>query len=143
MNWYRKAADQGYADAQHNLGVMYLNGDGVPKDSAEAVKWFRKAAEQGLADSQYNLGGLYANGNGVPRDEIEGLAWFNIAAASGYEISIQNRNSMEIRLGRDATLAAQQRSREILEGIGTAIPAQNALQRSRVTTFRPLPDDEG
>jgi TPR repeat protein len=35
---------------------MYLNGKGVPKDDAEAVKWFRKAAEQGYADAQYDLG---------------------------------------------------------------------------------------
>ena len=35
------------ARAQFNLGVMYANGDGVPKDAAEAVKWYRKAADQG------------------------------------------------------------------------------------------------
>ena len=50
VKWYRKAADQGYAKAQSNLGVMYDNGEGVPENDAEAVKWYRKAADQGYAD---------------------------------------------------------------------------------------------
>jgi TPR repeat protein len=46
VNWYRKAAAQGIAAAQNNLGVCYEKGLGVPKNQAEADKWFRKAAEQ-------------------------------------------------------------------------------------------------
>ena len=46
---YRKAAEQGDAAAQYNLGVIYYNGEGVTQDYAEAVKWYRKAAEQGYA----------------------------------------------------------------------------------------------
>jgi TPR repeat protein len=42
----RKAANQGYANAQHNLGVMYRDGQGVLQNYVEAVKWFRKAADQ-------------------------------------------------------------------------------------------------
>jgi TPR repeat protein len=29
-SWYRKAAEQGIANAQFNLGIMYDNGEGVP-----------------------------------------------------------------------------------------------------------------
>ena len=47
MKWYRKAAEQGLAEAQYNLGQVYTKGDGVAKDMIEAVKWYRKAAEQG------------------------------------------------------------------------------------------------
>jgi TPR repeat protein len=47
VKWFRKAAEQGYATAQFNLGVCYYNGDGVPKNKTEAVKWFKKAAQQG------------------------------------------------------------------------------------------------
>jgi hypothetical protein len=63
---WRQAAEQGYAEAQYNLGVMYANGEGVPEDDTEAVKWYRKAAEQGLAKAQYNLGGRYDFGNAPP-----------------------------------------------------------------------------
>ncbi len=34
MRWYRLAADQGYASAQFNLGVMYATGEGFPQDDA-------------------------------------------------------------------------------------------------------------
>ncbi len=52
----RARADQGVADAQSNLGVMYDNGEGVPQDHAEAVRWYRLAADQGLALAQFSLG---------------------------------------------------------------------------------------
>ena len=45
----RARAEEGDADAQVNLGLMYANGEGVPQDDAEAVAWTRKAAEPGRA----------------------------------------------------------------------------------------------
>ena len=53
---WRPLADQGYANAQYNLGIMYANGSGVPEDDVKAVKWFRLADEQGLDLAQNNLG---------------------------------------------------------------------------------------
>ena len=44
---FRKAAEQGYAAAQYNLGLMYEYGQGVPQDYREALVWYRKAADQG------------------------------------------------------------------------------------------------
>jgi hypothetical protein len=120
MKWYRRAADQGLASAQYDLGVMFANGDGVPKDSAEAVKWYRKAATQGIAPAQYSLGIMFANGDGVPIDEIEGLAWTNIAAASGFQGAIGNKKVLENRLSPEATLAAQRRSEEIVRELETS-----------------------
>ncbi len=55
FNWYRKAAEQGDAAAQYNLGLCYCNGWGVSKDMTEAVEWYRKAAEQGNAPAQEKL----------------------------------------------------------------------------------------
>jgi TPR repeat protein len=62
VKWYRKAAEQGYAIAEDNLGWMYQNGRGVVQDDAEAIKWYRKAAEQGYAIAEDNLGWMYQNG---------------------------------------------------------------------------------
>ena len=50
VKWFRKAAEQGDATAQFNLGIMYYNGQGVTQDDSEAVRWLRKAAEQGDAN---------------------------------------------------------------------------------------------
>ena len=48
VKWYRKAAEQGDAEAQYNLGVMYDKGEGVPKNNVEAYKWFNLAAARWL-----------------------------------------------------------------------------------------------
>ena len=69
VRWYRKAAEQGLAFAQNNLGNCYTTGTGVVKDEAEAAKWYRKAAEQGFAGAEIELGDCYANGSGVAKDE--------------------------------------------------------------------------
>ena len=44
------AAEQGHAEAQYNLGVMYDHGHGVDVNYKKAIEWFEKAAEQGHAD---------------------------------------------------------------------------------------------
>jgi uncharacterized protein len=48
-------ADQGDATAQYILGRMYLDGNGVSQNYAEAVKWFRLSADRGDADAQKPL----------------------------------------------------------------------------------------
>jgi len=41
VKWYRKAAEQGHAEAQYKLGLSYRYGVGVPEDAAESARWFR------------------------------------------------------------------------------------------------------
>ena len=45
--WYRKAADQGDADAQYNLGIRYADGKGISQDYIEAHMWFSLATVGG------------------------------------------------------------------------------------------------
>ena len=52
VKWYRKAADQGLAEAQFDLGLIYQKGQSVAQDYGEAVMWYRKAAAQGDAKAQ-------------------------------------------------------------------------------------------
>ena len=79
-----QAAEQGYAKAQFNLGLMYYNGQGVRQDYTQAVQWYRKAAEQGDAEAQYNLGVMYYDGQGVRKDYVEAVKWYRKAAEQGY-----------------------------------------------------------
>ena len=79
----RPLAEQGNANAQFNLGLLYYNGWGVPQVYAKAVKWFRKAAEQGKAKAQSYLGLMYYDGWGVPQDYAEAVKWFRKAAEQG------------------------------------------------------------
>ncbi len=66
--WYRKAANQGHAEAQHILGMMHAEGQGLTQNYGAAVKWYRKAADQGYAEAQTSLGVMYEKGRGVTQD---------------------------------------------------------------------------
>lgn len=83
VHWYREAARQGYAPAQHNLAVCYATGFGVSQDDQLAARWYRKAAQQGHAASQGNLGVCYAQGVGVPVDASLAVFWSSKAGAQG------------------------------------------------------------
>ena len=83
--WYRKAAEQGYADAQYMLGIFYFNGLGVPEDVVKAVEWYRKAAEQGHPGAQLYLGWCYEDGTGVNKDLETAIKWYCKAAEQGNE----------------------------------------------------------
>ncbi|MDP7628350.1 MAG: SEL1-like repeat protein [SAR202 cluster bacterium] len=48
------AAEQGYAFAQYNLGLMYANGRGVPQNNVRAYVWWSVAAAQGHEDARGN-----------------------------------------------------------------------------------------
>ena len=47
VKWYRMAAEQGFADAQLNLGVMYYLGTGIPANNVIAYMWLSLAKAQG------------------------------------------------------------------------------------------------
>ena len=52
VEWYRKAAEQGYANAQFNLGGMYENGRGVDINFSTVLQWYHKAVEEEHDDAQ-------------------------------------------------------------------------------------------
>jgi uncharacterized protein len=80
---WKPLAEQGYAGAQSNLGLMYDKGQGVPQDYKEAVRLYRLSAEQGDAFGQYNLGIMYSNGEGVPQDYKEAVRLYRLSAEQG------------------------------------------------------------
>jgi uncharacterized protein len=76
-------AQQGDAEAQLYLGMLYQEGNGIPQDYAEAAKWYRRAAEQGKVLAQWALAALYNDGHGVPQDYTEAANWYRKAADQG------------------------------------------------------------
>ena len=97
---WRPLAEAGDASAQTNLGFMYENGLGVPKDDAEAVRLYRLAADQGDAYAQSNLGNMYRQGEGVPKDDAEAVRLYRLAADQGYANAQTNLGAMyELGLG--------------------------------------------
>ena len=106
---FRKAADQGDAKAQYNLGMAYDTGQGVDQDYTLAAQWYRKAALQGLPQAQNNLGILYKQGQGVTHDYGQAVDWFLKAADQGFpqaqhNLGLAYRDGQGVK--KDATQAA-------------------------------------
>lgn len=135
----RPLAEQGNAEAQLNLGVMYAMGRGVPQDYQEAARWHRRAAEQGYAKAQRHLGLLYHKGIGVPQDYTEALRWYRLAAEQGRDAAlsltgVQHDNGQ--RAPQDYVLAyifvaAQKESRIIPDSYLEDIPSKFSFVRVR------------
>jgi hypothetical protein len=122
IRWYRKAAEQGYSEAQFRLGVRYLIGKKiVAKDYSKAFKWFRKAAEQGHARAQGKLGDMYDQGKSVRKDRDKAISWWKKAALQGNKFAID----------RLAGLGLSSSSTENLE---TAANSANSTARPEIPT---------
>ncbi|OZB40952.1 MAG: hypothetical protein B7X48_02570 [Acidiphilium sp. 34-60-192] len=87
-DWSRAArAWHGYPGnkiAQTNLGLLYLDGDGVAPQSTIAARWYRRAAVQGDAQAQNNLGTLYEQGIGLRQNDRAAVHWYRLAAIQGF-----------------------------------------------------------
>jgi uncharacterized protein len=111
--WTRKAADQGNAGAEFNLGLAYMKGQGVPQDYVKAVYWYQMAADQGNAGAEFNLGLAYMNGQDVPQDYAEAYKWVELAKAASksgdqvYEIASQKMTTLEARMTPEQIARAQ------------------------------------
>jgi uncharacterized protein len=66
----------GDADAQYELGRLYL--DGTPSDPHEAARWFQLAANKGQCRAEVVLGDILFKGQFVPRQAARGLMWLTL-----------------------------------------------------------------
>ena len=83
VRWYRLAAEQGLASAQHNLGVMYDNGQGVPKTMPRLSNGTGAPPNKGKKPRRNCLGRMNYNGEGVPKNNAEAVKWFRLSAEQG------------------------------------------------------------
>ncbi|WP_218241831.1 tetratricopeptide repeat protein [Comamonas fluminis] len=72
--------------AAYDLGLRYLRGDGVERNSYQAIEWMRKAGNAGHGPAQFALGRIYLLGfEEMGADPAEAEAWLSRAAAKGYK----------------------------------------------------------
>lgn len=94
----RPLAESGDADAQYNVGWMYLNGYGLQVNDSLALDWWKKASEQGHSDASFSIGMLYSLGEGkVPKDEQLAIDYYLLAMEAGQEDAITILQSMMMR----------------------------------------------
>ena len=106
----RKAAAQGVASAQFEVGARFAKGDVTDQNLEAAARWYQRAASQGFAMAQYRLATLYERGLGVEADLARAQVWYGRAARQGNLKAMHNLAVLSIGgQGRtaDYTVAAQ------------------------------------
>jgi TPR repeat protein len=97
-----KDANSGNALAEHELGIRYILGQGLPADTDKAAYWIHKAAEQNLPGACFNYGILVNNGWGVNWNPFEAYKYFYIAAQNNmpqaeYIIGISYTDNLTVK----------------------------------------------
>ncbi len=133
----RPLAEDGDADAQYNIGWMYLNGYGLRVNDNLALEWWKKASDQGHSDASFSIGMLYSLGEGeVSKDSDEAINYYLIAADDGHEDAIAILKSMMLRnddFVRDR-LHSIINNRESLFGIERQVKAKKLNARKGPST---------
>jgi uncharacterized protein len=94
----RPLAEKGDADAQYNIGWMYMNGYGLRVNDSLALEWWQKAADQGHSDASFSIGMLYSLGDGeIAKDSDAAIDYYLVAAIDGHEDAIAILKSMMLR----------------------------------------------
>ena len=97
----RPLAESGDAEAQYNIGWMYLNGYGLRVNDTLALEWWQKASQQGHIDASFSIGMLYSLGEGkVAKNLNNAIDYYLLAAQSGHEDAITLVQSMMMRNDR-------------------------------------------
>ena len=83
FHWLSKAAEQGSADAEYFIAMMYDNGEGLEKSPEEAVRWYLKSSEHGQRAAQATIGKKYLGGVDVPEDDDLARKWLSLSFEQG------------------------------------------------------------
>ena len=75
-----QAATLGHPEAEFDVGLMYLSGDGIAKDAPQALVWLLKAGNHDVIDAQYNAALMYLTGDGIDTDTEQAFVWMTKAA---------------------------------------------------------------
>ena len=81
--WEEQAANAGLDTAAYNLGTLYFNGEGFPKDYVTAHHWFMQSADRGNMYAEFQLAMTYNTGQGVQKDPAKEIYWYEKAARQG------------------------------------------------------------
>jgi len=118
LKWLKAAAAGGNLGSQLELGLMYAEGRGTPRDDREAAAWFRKAALGGEAEAMRRLGRCYREGRGAIEDYVEAYAWFLLAVEYGMEEARADKDELKKLLAAPDLVRAQDLAYEYVSWIG-------------------------
>ncbi len=82
IKWYTQAAEAGKAEAQYNLGLMIIIGEGTEKDLKKGVWWMEQAVANGYELSAHVLSIIYREGMYGMKPSRSKAAYWNKKAGS-------------------------------------------------------------
>ena len=84
IEWYEKAAENGYAQAQYYLASSYEHNRLGGFRYERAMMWYEKAAQQGFTDAQFRLAFYLEHGKIIEKDLTAAIGWYEKAAANNH-----------------------------------------------------------
>lgn len=127
--WYRKAAEQGYAHSEGQLGHRLLSSSrssfglkAADREAMqdEALRWIILAANQGDAQGQADMAQLCLNGELVKQDYVEAYKWGELSSerlSFDFSAGIQGRSARDaaiLKMDADQIAEAQRRVAEFV-----------------------------
>lgn len=86
---FKILAVKGEKESQYLLGLLYEEGQGLPRDDVEAAFWYARAADQGYVDAYFALGQLFVHRKGERQDRMAAHHWFSLAKEYGHRLGDQ------------------------------------------------------
>ena len=81
--YFRKAAQNGYPEAEYLIGRAYYDGNGIPHSWKHAIKWLSISSEHGNSKAMYLLARIYRYGIGGERNTMKALELYTKSADLG------------------------------------------------------------
>jgi TPR repeat protein len=101
----QRLAFQGNEEAQFQLSLMYLQGQGVKPSAKDAYRWLSQSARRGNPEAQSNLGVLYARGRYIPQDTVKAYVWFSLAVRMGNRDASTNLDAVRRKMNSEQIAA--------------------------------------
>jgi len=121
FKYYHAASKMKHGPAQNRIAQLYLNGEGVKKDSTKGIAWLQEAASNGDLAAMTDLAARYALGIGIEADKKKSRYWVVQADKA--------LNDMRTRLNAGQTI--QQPSAP--QALPRVKPTEKALQQRAQT----------
>jgi hypothetical protein len=110
---YTTTANHGHAGSQFYIGIMFLNGQGITRDSRQGMRWLNLAAQKRYAAAMAQLGEIYWQGELQEQNRARGLMWYTLASESARE----EENPEIFNRYEELYLEADDEERRMAEGL--------------------------
>ncbi len=110
VSWLDRVAKDGRAPIEFEIGIIYLNGYGVPRDENAAWRWIEKSALLGSCRGAAAMGERAAKDSEHWHGKAEACEWFDVAAALGDPFASNSYAECARRLTRSELEVARSRA---------------------------------